>query len=59
MVEQNRSGTYSEIVYAPTGEKIEIMNGQSFSKAFVPLPGGAVAEYVSGASSVYFRHPDY
>src|SRR5207253_1412773 len=56
MVEQNRSGVYSEIAYAPTGTKIEIMNGQSYTKAFVPLPGGAVAMY--GAGTVY-RHPDH
>jgi len=56
MVEQNRSGAYSEIVYAPTADKIEIMNGQSQTKAFVPLPGGAVAEY--GAGTVY-RHSDH
>jgi RHS repeat-associated protein len=56
-VEQNRSGVYSEIGYAPTGDKIEIMNGQSFTKAFVPLPGGAVAVYTP--SLEYYRHPDH
>jgi RHS repeat-associated protein len=56
MVEQNRSGAYSEIVYAPTGDKIEIMNGQSFTKAFLPLPGGAVA--VWGGGSAWYRHAD-
>jgi RHS repeat-associated protein len=56
-VEQNRSGAYSEIVYAPSGTKIEIMSGQSFTKAFVPLPGGAVAVY--GGGIVYYRHPDH
>jgi YD repeat-containing protein len=56
MVERNNSGAYSEIVYAPTADKIEIMNGQSQTKAFVPLPGGAVAEY--GAGTVY-RHSDH
>jgi RHS repeat-associated protein len=57
MVEQNRSGTYSEIMYAPTGEKIEIMNGQSYTKAFVALPGGAVAVY--GGPVNLFRHADH
>jgi RHS repeat-associated protein len=57
MVEQNRSGVYSEIVYAPTGTKIEIMSGQSYTKAFVPLPGGAVAVYGGGIGS--YRHPDH
>jgi len=57
MVERNNGGAYSEIAYAPTGEKIEIMSGQSYTKAFVPLPGGAVAVY--GGGIVYYRHPDY
>jgi len=57
MVEQNRSGVYSEITYAPDGTKIEIMSGQSFTKAFVPLPGGATAVY--GGGIVSFRHPDH
>jgi RHS repeat-associated protein len=57
MVEQNRSGAYSEIVYAPDGTKIEIMNGQTFTKAFVPLPGGAVAVY--GGALVNYRHSDH
>jgi RHS repeat-associated protein len=57
MLEQNRSGFYSPIVYAPTGEKIEIMNGQSYTKAFVSLPGGAVAEY--GGAVFLYRHSDH
>jgi RHS repeat-associated protein len=57
MVEQNRSGSYTEIAYAPTGEKIELLNGQTYTKAFVPLPGGAVAVY--GGALVNFRHADH
>jgi RHS repeat-associated protein len=57
MVEQNRSGSYAEINYAPTGDKIELMNGQSYTKAFVPLPGGAVAVY--GEPTVAFRQADH
>jgi RHS repeat-associated protein len=57
MVERNNGGAYSEIAYAPTGEKIEVMNGQSYTKAFAPLPGGAVA--VWGGGVAWYRHPDY
>jgi hypothetical protein len=35
MVEQNKSGTYSEIVYTPSGTKIEIMSGQSYTRPLV------------------------
>src|SRR5713226_7237078 len=28
MVEQNRSGSYTQIVYAPTGSKLALMNAQ-------------------------------
>jgi RHS repeat-associated protein len=58
MVEQNRSGAYTEIVYAPTGEKLALMNGQSLVKAFVPLPGSSTAVYTSTGLS-YYRHPDW
>jgi hypothetical protein len=29
MVEQNRSGAYTEIVYARTGDKLALINGQT------------------------------
>jgi RHS repeat-associated protein len=57
MVEQNRSGTYAEIVYAPTGDKIEAMNGQSVTKTIVPLPGGAVAS--NSSAGPLYHHPDH
>jgi RHS repeat-associated protein len=57
IVELNRSGTYSQFLYAPTGFKIEIMNGSTFVKSYVPLSGSAVA--VGTPSVVYFRHPDW
>ena len=46
MVEQNRSGAYTQFVYSPTGFKMEILNGQTVQKAFVPNPGGTVAVYL-------------
>jgi RHS repeat-associated protein len=58
MIEQNKSGNYSEIVYAPTGAKLAIMNGTSLTKAFVPLPTGAVAVYNSSGIA-YYRHSDW
>ncbi len=58
MVEQNRSGTYTEIAYAPTGNKLELMTGQTLQKAFVPLPGGATAVYNSSGLA-YYRHADW
>jgi len=58
MVEQNKSGTYSEIVYAPTGAKLAIMNGSTLQRAFVPLAGGSVAVYTSSGLT-YYRHSDW
>jgi RHS repeat-associated protein len=58
MVELNRSGVYGEIVYAPSGGKLALMNGQSLLKAFVPLPGGATAVY-SNSGLAYYRHSDW
>jgi RHS repeat-associated protein len=58
MVEQDKSGVYSQISYAPTGGKLALMSGQSLTKAFVPLSGGAVAVYNSGGLA-YYRHSDW
>ena len=58
MVEQNKSGTYSEIVYDPLGNKLAFMSGQSLSKAYVPLPAGDVATYGSSGLSNY-HHADW
>ena len=58
MVEQNRGGTYTQVVYSPSGAKLAQMNGQSLQKAFVPLPGGGTAVY-TGTGLAYYRHPDW
>jgi YD repeat-containing protein len=58
MVEQNRSGVYTQIVYSPTGSKLALMSGQTLQKAFVALPGKAVAVYNSSGLSFY-RHTDW
>ncbi len=58
MVEQNRSGSYTQIVYSPTGEKLALMNGQTLQKAFVALPTGATAVYTASGLA-YYRHADW
>ncbi len=58
MFEQNRSGTYTQVVYSPTGGKLALMSGQTLSKAFVPLPGGGTAVYNSSGLA-YYRHRDW
>ena len=58
MVEQNKSGTYSEIVYTPSGAKLALMSGQTLTKAFVPLTGGSMAVYNSSGLA-YYRHSDW
>ena len=57
MVEQNRSGAYTEFVYAPTGFKMQIMNGQTATTLFVPLPSGGQAVY--NATGLLYYHPDH
>jgi len=60
MVEQNRGGVYTEIVYSPTGQKLALMNGSTVSKALVPLPGGGTAVYASGTTGpLFYRHSDW
>jgi RHS repeat-associated protein len=61
MVEQNRSGTYTEIVYSPTGGKLALMGGtggQTLQKAFIPLPGQDTAVYTSSGLD-HYRHSDW
>jgi RHS repeat-associated protein len=58
MVEQNRSGVYTEIVYSPVGSKLALMNGTTLHLAFVPLAGGSVAVYNSSGLA-YYRHSDW
>ncbi|HSZ01702.1 MAG TPA: RHS repeat-associated core domain-containing protein [Terriglobales bacterium] len=58
MVEQNRSGTYTQIVYAPHGGKFALMSGTTLQKAFVPLPGGGQAVYNS-SGLLYCGHSDH
>ena len=58
MVEQNRSGTYTQIVYAPTGVKLALTSGQTLQKAFVLLPGQATAVYTSTGLD-HYRHSDW
>ena len=58
MVEQNRSGVYTQIVYAPGGQKFALMNGQTLQKAFVPLPGGGQTVYNS-SGLLYYAHTDH
>ncbi len=59
-VEQNRGGSYTQIVYAPSGAKLALMTGTTLVKAFVPLPGGPTAVYASGTTGpIFYRHSDW
>jgi RHS repeat-associated protein len=60
MVEQNRNGSYTEIDYAPTGAKLQILQGQQAITDFNRLPGGAVAvDLASAGGLAYYRHSDW
>jgi RHS repeat-associated protein len=58
MVEENRSGAYTQIVYTPSGAKLALMNGSTLQKGFVPLTGGSMAVYNSSGLA-YYRHSDW
>jgi len=59
MVEKNVAGVYTEILYSPVG-KTAIMNGQTTSSAYFPLPAGAtVYETGSTGGNRYFWHKDW
>ncbi|MGB8472459.1 MAG: hypothetical protein WCE61_00075, partial [Candidatus Acidiferrum sp.] len=57
MVEQNRAGTHTQIVYSPTGRKFALMNASTLQKAIVPLIGQSLAVYNS-SGLLYYGHPD-
>jgi RHS repeat-associated protein len=57
-VEQYNGSAYTEIVYGPAGNKLALMNGQTATKVFAPLSGGATAVYNSSGLQ-YYRHPDW
>ena len=60
MVEQNKGGVYTQMLYSPTGFQMELMNGQSsYVKAFVPMPGGTEEVWQASGSSPYYRHSDW
>ena len=58
MVEQNRSGTYTEIAYSPTGGKLALLTGQTLQKGLVLLPGGGEAVY-NASGLLYYGHSDH
>ena len=57
VVEQLNGGTYTQILYAPWGDKVALVSVNTLQKAYVPLVGGATAVY-SGTGLAY-RHPDW
>lgn len=58
MAEQTRGSSHTQIVYAPFGMKLALMNGQTLVNAFVKLPGGGTAVYNS-TGLAYYRHSDH
>lgn len=58
IAEEDKSGTYTQFVYSPTGQEFALMNGQTLSKAYIPLPAGEVAAYNSSGLNNY-HHMDW
>jgi hypothetical protein len=55
MVEQNRSGAYTQFVYAPTGQKMQIMNGQGVSCPF----GSQFCQFSAGFAQTLSLNPNF
>jgi RHS repeat-associated protein len=55
-VEKNVGGVYTQYVYA-SDRKLAQMNGQTLTKAYVPLPGGTQALYAPNLGR--YRIPDW
>ena len=59
MVEQSKGGVYTQIVYSPTGFQMELRNGQTVTKSFLPMPGGTEEVWQASGASPYYRHSDW
>jgi len=57
-MEQNRNGTYTQIVYSPTGQKFAFMNGATLQQYIVPMVAGMQAVY-NNSGLQYYRHADW
>lgn len=53
MVEQNRGGTYTQFGYSTTGQKLQLMSGQSVLNTFVPLVGGAIGVWPPNGTAIH------
>jgi YD repeat-containing protein len=49
VVEMNKSGAYSQVLYSPIG-KLALMTKQTTNNVFLPLPGGEQATYTGSVS---------
>lgn len=58
MVETNNSGTYTQYVYRPSGDKLGAFQAGAIASVVVPLPGGLTAVYNASGLN-YIRHMDY
>jgi hypothetical protein len=58
VVGQNRSGTDTQIVYAPSGQKFAYMNGSTLVKYIDPMVAGMAAVH-NGNDTGYFQHADW
>jgi RHS repeat-associated protein len=59
MVEQGKSGAFTELQYSPTGFVMQLMNGQAWTKEFVPMPAGTEEVWQVSGASPYYRHADW
>jgi len=53
------AGVYTQTLYSPTGFAMELMNGSSYVKAVVPMPGGTAEVWQASGGVQYYRHSDW
>lgn len=56
-VELTNGSTNTEILFSPTGYKMLLLNGSTWVKGFLPLPGGTAEVWTAVAN--YYRHSDW
>ena len=54
----NRSGTYTNFAYAPTGQRFAVVNGSTLQNYYLPIAGGVLAVY-NASGLQYYRHADW
>jgi RHS repeat-associated protein len=60
VVEENFSGTYTEMLYSPLGKTANMSGNSTVNYSYLPLPGGATLySFLAGGTGRFYQHKDW